>query len=179
MCVCIITHTLETQLNVISSSSSMQVKVKRSESGPSCALWFLPLTSWASSASLQKCPWSIKVHQDQEPSDSLIPAVVCYSISVRFRINSLSHLILSSFARFLYSLSRRLCERARHVGLFLPGPQGSHGALPGASVWHRGPEFSDAHAGGRFPARPAGVCISGHGRHRTNPAYTLIDLQCL
>lgn len=68
---------LKTQLDIISSSSSMLVKVKRSEFGPSCALWFLHLTSWASSASLQKCLWSIKVGQDD--SFMLLIQAVDYS----------------------------------------------------------------------------------------------------
>lgn len=42
-------------------SSSMQVKVKRCVSEPSCALWFPPRTWWASSASPSKCLCLIKV----------------------------------------------------------------------------------------------------------------------
>lgn len=81
ICVFNIMGRLKTQLDIISFSSSMQEKVKRSEFGPSCVLWFLHLTSWASSASVQKCLWSIKVRQDEEqvwiiiqlwPSSSLL-----------------------------------------------------------------------------------------------------------
>lgn len=79
----------KTQLDIISSSSSMQGKVKRSEFGPSCALWFRHSTWWASSASLQKCLWSIKVRQDDDPSDScplFIPAENCYSTLAIFQL---------------------------------------------------------------------------------------------
>lgn len=65
--VIIIMGRLETQKDIPSSSSSTQVKGKRSEFGPSFALWFLLSTSWESSASLQKCPWLIKVRRDEEP----------------------------------------------------------------------------------------------------------------
>lgn len=56
---------LETR--VPSSSSSTQVKGKRFEFAPSFALWFRRSTWWESSASLQKCPWLIKVRRDVEP----------------------------------------------------------------------------------------------------------------
>ena len=47
---------------------------------------------------------------------------------------------------------RWLSDRTRHVSLFLSGPQGPHGALPGASVRHRGPELPAPDVGGRLPA---------------------------
>lgn len=37
---------------------------------------------------------------------------------------------------------RRLGDRARHVGMFLSGPQGPHGAIFGQGLWHRGPKLS-------------------------------------
>lgn len=132
---------LETQTDIPSSSSSTRVKGKRSEFAPSFALWFRLSTWWESSASLQKCPWLIKVRRDEEPR-------TCFGrrCGLLFHFGGFSSFIL------LYWLIRWLRDGARHVGLFLPGPQGSHGALPGASVQHSGPELSDAHAGGRLPA---------------------------
>lgn len=82
------------RLHIPSSSSSMQVKGKRSEFGPSCALWFLLLTSWESSASLQKCPWLIKVGRVEEPCTYFGP---CCGLLFRFGgVLALFSFILSS-----------------------------------------------------------------------------------
>ncbi len=59
---------------------------------------------------------------------------------------------------------RRQRDRAGRVGQFLSGPQGPHGAVPGARVRHRGPELSAASVRGGIPAGPESRRLAGHGQ---------------
>lgn len=66
---------------------------------------------------------------------------------------------------FFSFVVRQQYHRTKDVSQFCAGSQGSHGSLPGQSVWYRQPGFPAACPGGGIPPWHESCCFSGHSEH--------------